>query len=119
MHHRLCDSCGCSFAVSGLLAAPAARTNPPHNHHRPDPRLRRLRFQREKSCCSAAALEYFEHFGSVKGDATAELRFKTDQINDVLKSLLLQDMDGGMIGTVSYPSRRRWLPSSSFQVDIT
>src|ERR1700728_1388586 len=32
----------------------------------------------------SSGVGYFEHFGSVKGDGTAELRFKTDQINDVL-----------------------------------
>ena len=37
----------------------------------------------------SSGVGYFEHFGNVKGDATTELRFKTDQINDVLKSFLL------------------------------
>ena len=38
---------------------------------------------------------YFEHFGTVKGDGFTELHFKTQQINDILKSLLLEDLDGG------------------------
>jgi len=63
---------------------------------------------------------YFEHFGSVKGNATTELRFKTDQVNDMLKSLLLQDMDGGKVSSVTYPGQ---LPLAhmlkSFQIDIT
>src|SRR5437588_8522627 len=41
----------------------------------------------------SSGVGYFEHFGSVKGDATTELRFKTEQINDILKSLVLQDME--------------------------
>src|SRR3982751_2542741 len=68
----------------------------------------------------SSGVGYFEHFGTVKGDGSAELRFKTDQINDVLKSLVLQDLDKGTVGTVSYPSQE---PISktlrSFQVDIT
>ncbi|MCA9413654.1 MAG: hypothetical protein KC944_20730, partial [Candidatus Omnitrophica bacterium] len=63
---------------------------------------------------------YFEHLGKVEGDRTVELRFKTDQVNDVLKSLLLMDMDGGEIGAVVYPSKD---PLSkimqSFQVDLS
>src|SRR5665213_1593831 len=68
----------------------------------------------------SSGVGYFEHFGSVKGNGSAELRFKTDQINDVLKSLLLQDMDGGKVGTVSYPGQAPLAHTlKSFQVDIT
>ena len=61
-----------------------------------------------------------EHFGKVAGNGTTELRFKTQQINDVLKSLVLQDLDGGKVTTITYASQD---PVSktlrSFQVDIT
>src|SRR3954469_16026139 len=68
----------------------------------------------------SSGVGYFEHFGTVKGDGTAELRFKTDQINDVLKSLVLQDLDKGTVGTVSYPSQEPISKTlKSFQVDIT
>src|SRR3954466_14874301 len=68
----------------------------------------------------SSGVGYFEHFGTVKGDGAAELRFKTAQVNDVLKSLVVQDLDGGKAGTVSYASQEpldRTL--KSFQVDIT
>jgi hypothetical protein len=48
---------------------------------------------------------YFEHFGSVKGDGFTELHFKTSQINDILKSLLLEDLDGGKVASVTYGSQ--------------
>src|SRR5260221_277987 len=48
---------------------------------------------------------YFEHFGSVKGDGFTELHFKTNQINDILKSLLLEDLDGGKVASVTYGSQ--------------
>jgi hypothetical protein len=68
----------------------------------------------------SSGVGYFEHFGSVKGDASTELRFKTDQINDVLKSLVLQDMDGGKIVSVSYSGQAPLAHKlKSFQVDIT
>jgi hypothetical protein len=63
---------------------------------------------------------FFEHAGTVREQAEATLSFKTEQVNDVLKSLLLQDLDGGTAGTVSYPSQEpleRTL--KSFQVDVT
>jgi hypothetical protein len=48
---------------------------------------------------------FFERRGEVRGDATVSLRFNTEDVNDILKSLLVQDMGGGSIGTVSYTAR--------------
>ena len=68
----------------------------------------------------SSGVGYYEHDGTVHGDGTAELRFKTDQINDVLKSLVLQDRDGGRVTTVTYPSQAPLSKTlRSFQVDIT
>ncbi|MEM8873623.1 MAG: hypothetical protein AAGD32_05125 [Planctomycetota bacterium] len=62
----------------------------------------------------------FRHAGTVDGDAEATLRFRSEQINDILKSLVLQDLDGGSIGTVSYPSRDPLSKTlASFQVDLS
>ena len=46
----------------------------------------------------SSGVGYFEHAGSVRGNASTELRFKTSQINDILKSIVLQDQDGGSPG---------------------
>ena len=68
----------------------------------------------------SSGVGYFEHNGTVNGDAATELRFKTDQVNDILKSLLLQDMDGGTVGAVTYPGLAPLAHTlKSFQVDIT
>jgi hypothetical protein len=68
----------------------------------------------------SSGVGYFEHFGTVNGDASTELHFKTTQINDILKSLVLQDMDGGTVGAVTYPSEDPIEKTlRSFQVDIT
>jgi hypothetical protein len=53
----------------------------------------------------SSGVGFFEHSGKVSGDASTTLRFNADQINDVLKSLVLQDLDGGSVGTISYPSQ--------------
>ena len=63
---------------------------------------------------------YFEHFGVVHGNASADLSFKTDQINDILKSLLLEDTDGGKISTVTYGSQEPLTRTlKSFQIDLS
>jgi hypothetical protein len=68
----------------------------------------------------SSGVGYFEHFGTVTGNGSTELRFKTDQINDILKSLLLEDMDGGKVSSVLYPSQDPIEKTlKSFQVDIT
>lgn len=68
----------------------------------------------------SSGVGYFEHFGSIRGDGSTELRFKTGQINDILKSLVLQDLDGGKISTITYPSQDPIAKTlKSFQVDIT
>lgn len=67
----------------------------------------------------SSGVGYFEHTGSVSGDAHAELRFKTEQINDILKSLVVEDADQGRISAIAYPSRDPIAKIlRSFQVDI-
>ena len=68
----------------------------------------------------SSGVGYFEHFGTVQGNGSTELRFKTQQINDILKSLVLQDLDGGKVTTVTYPSQDPVGKTlRSFEVDIT
>jgi hypothetical protein len=68
----------------------------------------------------SSGVGYFEHFGRVNGETSTELRFKASQINDILKSLVVQDLDGGTITTVTYPSQDPLAKTlESFQVDIT
>jgi len=67
----------------------------------------------------SSGVGYFEHAGTVHGNSSTELRFKTSQINDILKSIMLQDQDGGRIGTITYPSQDPLTKTlKSFQVDI-
>ncbi len=63
---------------------------------------------------------YFQHDGAVDGNARMELTFSASQINDLLKSLVLRDLDGGSISSVTYSSRdpiTRTL--KSFALDLT
>src|SRR5882672_3459473 len=68
----------------------------------------------------SSGVGYFEHIGTVKGDSSTELRFKTQQINDILKSLVLQDTGQGKVSTIVYPSQDPIGKTlASFQVDIS
>lgn len=68
----------------------------------------------------SSGVGYFQHEGQVRDNGNAQLPFRTAQINDLLKSLVLQDLGGGTIGTVTYPSQDPIEKTlRSFQVDIT
>ena len=68
----------------------------------------------------SSGVGYFEHHGTITGNATTELRFKTGQINDLLKSLVLQDLDKGHVSAITYPSQDPLAKLlKSFQVDVS
>jgi hypothetical protein len=47
---------------------------------------------------------YFQHAGQVSGDATVEMKFAAEDVNDLLKSMVVLDHGGGS-ATVTYASR--------------
>jgi hypothetical protein len=68
----------------------------------------------------SSGVGYFQREGTVEGNASLELAFRTAEINDLLKSLVLRDLDGGQITGVNYASRdpvARTL--RSFAIDLT
>ncbi len=48
---------------------------------------------------------YFSRGGEVEGDARVDLAFQELDINDLIKSMVLEDFNGGRISAVSYDSR--------------
>jgi hypothetical protein len=47
---------------------------------------------------------YFEHVGKIDGNRMVEFPVKVDDINDLLKSLVVQDRGGGRVTAVNYGS---------------
>lgn len=67
-----------------------------------------------------AGVGYFQRSAEVEGTRQVDLRFNADDINDLLKSLVLEDLGGGQISTVTYGSRdpiTRTL--KTFAIDLT
>lgn len=58
---------------------------------------------------------YIERRGFVTGNAEINLSFKQSQVDDVLKSLIVLDLDQGRIGAVSYNSS---MPASARTAEI-
>jgi hypothetical protein len=68
----------------------------------------------------SSGVAYFECEAGVRDNASAELSFRTAQINDILKSLIVQDLSGGSVGVVSYASQDPIEKTlKSFGVDLT
>ncbi|MCD6361457.1 MAG: DUF4139 domain-containing protein, partial [Armatimonadetes bacterium] len=68
----------------------------------------------------SSGVGYFQHEGNVQGDETVTLSFRVEQINDILKSMVLQDLGGGTIGPVTYaPQDPLERTLESFAVDIS
>ncbi len=53
----------------------------------------------------SSGVGYFQHDGSLNNRTQLELRFHVSQINDILKSLVVQDFGAGKVSTVTYGSR--------------
>ena len=68
----------------------------------------------------SSGVAYLEHEGRVNGDAEVMLRFRTEGINDLLKSLLVMDLGGGTASGVTYASRESLERAlKSFGVDLS
>ncbi len=52
----------------------------------------------------SSSVGFFEHGGQIEGNKQVEFSFKTADINDLLKSMVVQDRDGGLIKAVNYGS---------------
>src|SRR5690606_13046735 len=52
-----------------------------------------------------SGVAYFEHEGTVVGDRAFELSVPPSEMDDMLQTLVLQDLDGGTIEPVTYDSR--------------
>jgi hypothetical protein len=52
----------------------------------------------------SSGVGYFQREGTVEGNQRIDLSFQAQDINDLLKSMVVRDADGGIISTVSYDS---------------
>ncbi len=52
----------------------------------------------------SSGVGYFQREGTIDGNARVDLSFPTQDINDLIKSMVLRDLNGGHISAVSYDS---------------
>ncbi len=100
----------CLAAMTALLLGVSVRADEPKGVNLP---LKRV-------VLFSSGVGYFENSGKVENDAKVEMKFKIDQINDLLKSMVVRDLDGGRVSTVNYASKDPITKTlKSFAVDLT
>lgn len=63
---------------------------------------------------------YFEHQAEIEGNVRVDLKFNVDDVNDLLKSMVLQDEGGGNIATITYGSKDPITKTlKTFAIDLT
>jgi hypothetical protein len=63
---------------------------------------------------------FFEHDGEVSGDARVDLTFNSRAMNDLLMSLVVEDLGGGKVSTVGYPSKTPIAETlKTFSIDLS
>src|SRR5690349_387289 len=68
----------------------------------------------------SSGVGYFQREGQIDGPARVDLTFPATDVNDLIKSLVLQDTGGGKVATINYDSQdpiERTL--KTFALDLT
>src|SRR5258708_33669325 len=68
----------------------------------------------------SSGVGYFQREGEIEGNARVDLQFPLGDVNDLLKSLVLQDLGKGKVGAISYDGQDPIEKTlRSFAVDLT
>jgi hypothetical protein len=114
---------GLAAASTLLFYKPTATTagDPPARKAQDDPAApESMQLPIAQVVLFSSGVGYFQREGSVQDTARVDLSFPVSDINDLLKSMVLRDLDGGHISTVSYDSNapvERTL--KSFAINLT
>ena len=62
-------------------------------------------YQVKKLVLYTSGVGFFEHEGTVEANDSCTMNFTAEQLNDLLKTLVIRDFDGGSIGPILYPAQ--------------
>jgi hypothetical protein len=113
---------GLAFLTAGvyLLKPGASSAGPEKSGQEDQPAAKAIQLSIGQVVLFSSGVGYFQREGTVEGNARIDLSFPVTDVNDLLKSMVLRDLDGGHISTVSYDSNapvERTL--KSFAVNLT
>jgi hypothetical protein len=111
---------GAAAMVTVLALKPTATVARPADAPNGTPSPDASRLPVSRVVLFSAGVGHFLREGEVDGDARVDLAFPAADVNDLIKSLTLQDLGGGLVTAVAYDSHdpvERTL--KSFAVDLT
>jgi hypothetical protein len=74
----------------------------------------------ERVVLFSSGVGFYEHNGAIQGDSRVDMKFNVEDINDLLKSMVLQDFGGGKISAVNYGSKDPITKTlKTFAIDLT
>jgi hypothetical protein len=88
--------------AAGIIALMSSRTHA--DQARKEEPAERVQLPIGQVVLFSSGVGYYQREGSVEGDARVDLSFPVTDINDLIKSMVLRDLDGGHITAVSYDS---------------
>jgi len=95
------------LAVLGTLAFvlfPTATSARPEKARQDEPQAQVTQLPIGQVVLFSSGVGYFQREGTIDGSARVDLSFPVSDINDLIKSMVLRDLDGGHISAVSYDS---------------
>jgi hypothetical protein len=96
-----------SVVVLGALAFvlfPGATSARPEKGRQDEPQAQVTQLPIGQVVLFSSGVGYFQREGQIEGNARVDLSFPVSDINDLIKSMVLRDMNGGHISAVSYDS---------------
>lgn len=110
MNHRLLRHGGFACVCFAIILADRSSAQEPST----------VKLPLQKVVLFNSGVGFFEHRSEIDGDAQVELRFNVDDVNDLLKSMVVQDQGGGRISTVTYGSKDPITKTlKTFAIDLT
>src|SRR5947209_3870756 len=113
----LAGSAAVAAVVFGIVAS---RSQAGPNKDPEEPQAAKAQLPIGQVVLFSSGVGYFQREGTVEGNARVDLSFPVADINDLIKSMVLRDLDGGHVAAVSYESNApidRTL--KSFAVNLT
>jgi hypothetical protein len=93
-----------ALGVAAVALAPALLRARPAAGQPDEPPARAAQLPIGQVVLFSSGVGYFQREGTIEGDARVDLSFPTTDVNDLLKSMVLRDLDGGHVSAVSYDS---------------
>jgi hypothetical protein len=96
-----------TVAILGTLTFvlfPGASSARPEKGRQDEPQAQVTQLPIGQVVLFSSGVGYFQREGHIEGNARVDLSFPVSDINDLIKSMVLRDMDGGHISAVSYDS---------------